>query len=495
MLRKEIYTYKEICEIVGWQQYTGGCSKKKQLEELARCCKYHTEGKGKGTKFVIDEIYEQPSVDIKRKAKKVGELNQLMQYALLDNLWYKEENAEDEEGNKVHSYAKSELLVMMGVISKQSSYIFAHADEYAKHNGFRTVDDKVDTKTLDNVTGYIYNSYAVKDLGAMLKSLKDNGIITYSEGYRVLTNWNKEKECYSTRKATIEELEIIKEVEDRYKEEYPHNFRARITRAHKEVSEIHGFKYKKACDIRLFKENVPHEWLKEEILMKDHVTKVNEMFYNKMRNNIVKEEEEGNIVTLQYGGKANKILTTKTSKLYEEVTMIVDDYILIKEDEEIKVDEENVWDVLDDIDNNNKIEEWYEEEVAKDNEVKQISAYIHEELLGVNHNEHYNTISKKVRPYLENYTVNEIINSLGWFKRTFDIATDGKEELHALNTILRIFEEQCIREIDIKRERDERMERRIELIEVAPQAEQATYKKKSKPVRNKRVSKLLEDVE
>ena len=111
MLRKEIYTYKEICEIVGWKT-TGGNAKKKQLKELERCCKYHTEGKGKGTKFVIDEIYEQPSVNIRRK---VGEFNQLMQYALLDNLWYKEENAEDEKGNKIHSYTKNELLIMMGV--------------------------------------------------------------------------------------------------------------------------------------------------------------------------------------------------------------------------------------------------------------------------------------------------------------------------------------------------------------------------------------------
>ena len=104
MLERKVYTYKEICKIVGWQPQTGSNStKQKQLKELERCCKYHMEGKGKGTKFVIDEIFEQPSKDIARKAKKVGELNQLMQYALLDNLWYKEENAEDEEGCCINS--------------------------------------------------------------------------------------------------------------------------------------------------------------------------------------------------------------------------------------------------------------------------------------------------------------------------------------------------------------------------------------------------------
>ena len=498
MLEVKMYTYKEICKIVGWQPQTGSNStKKKQLEELAKCCKYYTEGKGKGTKFVIEEIYKQPAKDIKRKAKRVGELNQLMQYALLDNLWYKEENAEDEEGNKVHSYSKSELLVMMGVISKKSSYMFAHGDEYAERNEFRTVDDKVDTKTLDNVTGYIYNSYAIKDLGAMMKSLKDNGIITYSEGYRILMYWDKDKECYATRKATDEEVEIIKEVEDKYKEEFPHNFRARTTQAHKEVCEVYGFKYKKSCDIRLFKDNVPLNWLKEEIRIENHTMKVNEMFYAKIKNNIIKEND-GNTVMLGFGGKANKILTTKTSKIYANVTTIVDDYILIKEEEAEEAEEEgeNVWDVINDIDNNNNLEQWCEEEMAKDNGVKEISAYIHQELLGVNHSRYYTIINRKVRPYLENeYTVDEIMNSLKWSKRTFDRATDSKEELHALNTILLIIDEECIREIDMKRERDERAERRIELIEIQPQVEQATYKKKSKPVINKRLNKLLEDIE
>ena len=65
----------------------------------------------------------------------------------------------------------------------------------------------------------------------------------------------------------------------------------------------------------------------------------------------------------------------------------------------------------------------------------------------------------------------------------------------SLNTILLIIDEECIREIDIKRERDERIDRRIELIEIQPQVEQATYKRKTKPVINKRINKLLEDIE
>ena len=221
------------------------------------------------------------------------------------------------------------------------------------------------------------------------------------------------------------------------------------------------------------------------------------MFYAKIKNNIIKEND-GNTVMLGFGGKANKILTTKTSKIYANVTTIVDDYILIKEEEAEEAEEEgeNVWDVINDIDNNNNLEQWCEEEMAKDNGVKEISAYIHQELLGVNHSRYYTIINKRIRPYLENgYTVDEIMNSLKWSKRTFDRATDSKEELHALNTILVILEEECIREIDMKRERDERAERRIESIEIQPQVEQATYKKKSKPVINKRLNKLLEDIE
>ena len=51
----EYKNYKAICEAMGWE-ITSGNSKKKQMKELERCCKYHKEG----NKFVIEEIYETP---------------------------------------------------------------------------------------------------------------------------------------------------------------------------------------------------------------------------------------------------------------------------------------------------------------------------------------------------------------------------------------------------------------------------------------------------
>ena len=50
-----VKNYKELCEIMGWM-VASGCSKKSQLKDLERYCKYHKEGQ----KIVIDEVFETP---------------------------------------------------------------------------------------------------------------------------------------------------------------------------------------------------------------------------------------------------------------------------------------------------------------------------------------------------------------------------------------------------------------------------------------------------
>jgi hypothetical protein len=50
-----IKNYKELCKILNWE-ITGGNSKKLQLKDLKRYCKYHKEG----NKYIIDEIFEEP---------------------------------------------------------------------------------------------------------------------------------------------------------------------------------------------------------------------------------------------------------------------------------------------------------------------------------------------------------------------------------------------------------------------------------------------------
>ena len=76
----EYKNYKAICEVMEWEP-VGGNAKKKQLKELERCCKYHKEG----NKFVIDEIYEQPSKNIKRK---VRECNNYPQFKVGKDKWH-----------------------------------------------------------------------------------------------------------------------------------------------------------------------------------------------------------------------------------------------------------------------------------------------------------------------------------------------------------------------------------------------------------------------
>ena len=79
----EYKNYKAICEAMGWE-ITSGNSKKKQLKELERCCKYHKEG----NKFVIEEIYKQPSKNIKRKVREEYKKKNYPQFKVDEDKWY-----------------------------------------------------------------------------------------------------------------------------------------------------------------------------------------------------------------------------------------------------------------------------------------------------------------------------------------------------------------------------------------------------------------------
>lgn len=52
---KKYKNYKELCQTMDWE-VKGGNTKKAQLKDLERYCKYHKEGNS----FVIDEIYDTP---------------------------------------------------------------------------------------------------------------------------------------------------------------------------------------------------------------------------------------------------------------------------------------------------------------------------------------------------------------------------------------------------------------------------------------------------
>ena len=54
-----IKNYKELCVLLGIK-VTGGDSKKSQLKDLERYCKYHKEG----NKFIIDEIYSEVKMKV-----------------------------------------------------------------------------------------------------------------------------------------------------------------------------------------------------------------------------------------------------------------------------------------------------------------------------------------------------------------------------------------------------------------------------------------------
>lgn len=59
IINKKI-TYKELCYLFDEKTRTDSRKKSKQLEKFSHYCNFNIEGKGRGTKYIITEIYETP---------------------------------------------------------------------------------------------------------------------------------------------------------------------------------------------------------------------------------------------------------------------------------------------------------------------------------------------------------------------------------------------------------------------------------------------------
>ena len=59
IINKKI-TYKELCYLFDEKTRTDSKKKAKQLEKFSHYCNFNIEGKGRGTKYIITEIYDTP---------------------------------------------------------------------------------------------------------------------------------------------------------------------------------------------------------------------------------------------------------------------------------------------------------------------------------------------------------------------------------------------------------------------------------------------------
>lgn len=103
---QEIKNYKMLCEILE-EKVKGGDSKKAQLKEFERYCKYHKDK----NKFIIDEIYKEP---LPKKTTDI-EYIKIIELLILDKL--------AQSGNEGKIYlSKNKLLLALKMISKNYTF-------------------------------------------------------------------------------------------------------------------------------------------------------------------------------------------------------------------------------------------------------------------------------------------------------------------------------------------------------------------------------------
>lgn len=83
---REIKDHKKLCSLFNWEYTKGTNSRKAQLKELSRYCKWHKEG----NKYYIDEIYDNPLKKIDGRENNKGNNNNVysecIDKAILNNI-------------------------------------------------------------------------------------------------------------------------------------------------------------------------------------------------------------------------------------------------------------------------------------------------------------------------------------------------------------------------------------------------------------------------
>ena len=110
MLEQRVYkNYKELCGAMGWEIYSGGDAKKKQLKELNNLCNYHKQGH----KFIIDEVFENPILVFDNKRSQImNELQTMIFYLAL------------KEGGNELIISKNRLLIFFSKKFNINLYVF-----------------------------------------------------------------------------------------------------------------------------------------------------------------------------------------------------------------------------------------------------------------------------------------------------------------------------------------------------------------------------------
>ncbi|WP_299831153.1 hypothetical protein [uncultured Metabacillus sp.] len=184
--------YKELCVELGMEIKKSKNSREAQLKEISRYCKYSKMGH----KFFIEEVYKTPLPKIENRGKNsiYGNLIQLLITDLLAQC-------------KGHiSISRSKLMLTIGMVNCNYSECRELIQNLSKYT---EIEEKV-----------IYDFYNTSTssfksiIETSLNSLMDKRVIMYNKIIKV-----SDKDTYSTRTASPDELKLIMEIEKSVLEE------------------------------------------------------------------------------------------------------------------------------------------------------------------------------------------------------------------------------------------------------------------------------------
>jgi hypothetical protein len=190
-----IKNYKELCNVLEIEIKKGTDSKKGQLKELERYCKYVRSGHS----FTIKEIYETPISKTDNRGKSLGSrknntvYGELIQFLILDLLVQGKNNGH-------LSIGRNKLMKTIGMVNENYSY---------GHDNVNKISKYIDIN--ENVVYDFYNttnSNFKSTIDTALKNLYDKRIISYDTVTKV-----NERNKSNVRLATEHERSTILECE------------------------------------------------------------------------------------------------------------------------------------------------------------------------------------------------------------------------------------------------------------------------------------------
>lgn len=186
---KTFKNYNVLCEELGWEVKKGTDSRKAQIKELERYCKFHKEG----NKFYIDEVYNEalPKQDGRGKSKGSRNNNSVyrdyIQVLVLDLL------SRCKDGKLTIS--KTKLLTTIEMTNENYGYCSNNVPKLAKY--------------IDASEDVVYDFYTTSNdnfkssIESALSSLQNKRIIMYDVVTKVLDNDNKNRMATDVEKKYI----------------------------------------------------------------------------------------------------------------------------------------------------------------------------------------------------------------------------------------------------------------------------------------------------